>query len=51
VVFLTGISIIAVLIGLFLGLKVLQKISKEMIGVVSYAYMVVMGFLMVFRIG
>lgn len=50
VILLTGVSIVAVLIGCFLGLKVLQRISKEMIGVVSYTYMVVMGVLMVFRI-
>jgi hypothetical protein len=51
IVYLTGLSIITVLLGSYLGLKVLRKISKEVIGIVSYVYMIVMGFLMIFKIG
>lgn len=46
---LIGISILAVLIGTFLGMKVLMRISKDLIGKLSYVYMILMGLLMIFK--
>jgi uncharacterized membrane protein YfcA len=43
---LTLITIVAVMVGCYFGLKVLKRIKKETIGKLSYSYMIVMGLMM-----
>ncbi|RJP55377.1 MAG: sulfite exporter TauE/SafE family protein [Anaerolineaceae bacterium] len=47
---LAVITIVAVIIGCYLGLKVLRKINKQMIGNLSYIYMIIMGIVMAINI-
>lgn len=47
---LVAITIIAVILGCYAGLKVLKKISKQTIGHISYIYMIIMGIMMALNI-
>jgi uncharacterized membrane protein YfcA len=44
------ITVAAVLIGCHLGLKILKKVNKELLGKLSYSYMIIMGILMAIQI-
>ena len=43
-------TIVAVIIGSLIGLKVLHKINKQTLGRLSYVYMILMGLIMAINI-